>query len=92
MIFAIGVFSAISLLNIRDLSFKTQGHKVQRISCALRSCILVLFFLAAPKYSFYFVQKGIRLFYLIAFIHQTQADTAMWDRRVDFPDNFKQLI
>jgi len=45
--------------------------------------------LAAPKYSFYFVAKGIRLFYLLAFIHQMQADTAMWDGRVDFPDNFK---
>jgi hypothetical protein len=47
------------------------------------------FLLAAPKYSFYFVAKGIGLFYLIAFIHQIQADTAMWNGRVDFPDNFK---
>ncbi|OQP51830.1 hypothetical protein A4H97_26875 [Niastella yeongjuensis] len=65
---------------IPDFQFTVKGLQKTNVNKKL--------LLAAPKYSFYFVPKGIRLFYLLAFIHQIQADTAMWDRRVDFPDNF----
>jgi len=44
--------------------------------------------LAAPKYSFYFAAKGIRLFIFSLLFISYQADTAMWDGKVGFPDNF----
>jgi hypothetical protein len=44
--------------------------------------------LAAPKYSFYFVPKGIGLFISRFYSPKTGADTAMWNRSVNFPGNF----